>query len=115
MSLVVCWPGDSFLKHIATTSNSSVVLRGRGSLTAEGPEPLQLHIISTSAKDLESAKSLSQDLIATIKEEYDKHHSHGAAAAATPSGNPTSSNGATSAPAVSSYQAPAMQQNLAGA
>lgn len=74
--------GGSYLKHIASVSNSEVSLRGAGSghvdlsakpvSFAEGieEEPLHLYILAFSEKDMLIAKTLAEDLLETVQHEY---------------------------------------------
>lgn len=72
-------PGDSYLAHITGSTGTSVVTRGRGSGVSEGPgaqEPLHLLFSGPSAKVVEDAKTLAQDLINTVRREFNTAYPH---------------------------------------
>lgn len=70
-------PGGSYVKHIQTTSGCKVHLRGKGSSyfeansRAEAPEALHLFITGPTEQQVQNAKHLSEQLIASVKKKYD--------------------------------------------
>ncbi|GAX80623.1 hypothetical protein CEUSTIGMA_g8058.t1 [Chlamydomonas eustigma] len=69
-------PGGAYLAHIANSSGSQVQLRGRGSVMAEGPDPLHIYIAGPTQKAVEDAKSLALDLLKTVKDEFSARYPH---------------------------------------
>jgi hypothetical protein len=49
-------PGSSYLGHIQATTGATVQLRGRGSITMEGPDPLHLFIAAPTQKQITDAQ-----------------------------------------------------------
>ncbi|KAK9851167.1 hypothetical protein WJX84_011058 [Apatococcus fuscideae] len=70
-------PDDSFLLHISRETQSSVTLRGRGSIVSESPEPMHLHVSSTHQRGLDSARKLADNLIGTVRGEFQKAYPYG--------------------------------------
>lgn len=48
--------GGAFLGHIQTTTGTLVQLRGRGSVTMEGPDPMHVFIAGPTAKAIDDAR-----------------------------------------------------------
>lgn len=48
--------GGAYLQHIMQTTGASVQLRGQGSGTMEGPDPLHVHVAAPTLKQLEDAR-----------------------------------------------------------
>lgn len=71
-------PGGQYLSHIATETGAQVMLRGKGSghletsAGLETPEPMHLYLQHEKISGLQAAKDLSQNLIKTIREEYEQ-------------------------------------------
>eukprot|EP00727_Mastigamoeba_balamuthi_P001328 m51a1_g11192 hypothetical protein (881) ;mRNA; r:35475-39794 len=71
-------PRGSFLKHIATETGATVLVRGRGSgvlepgTSHEAPEPLFLLVQAPSREALDAAKGLAESLLQHVRDEYDK-------------------------------------------
>jgi len=69
-------PKGQFIKHIATTTNVKVFLKGSGSGYTEGPEkkestePLHIFISGDMSSNVSHAISLAENLIAHVKQEY---------------------------------------------
>ncbi|KAI8477008.1 MAG: hypothetical protein J3K34DRAFT_455400 [Monoraphidium minutum] len=93
-------PAGSFLAHIGRTARVSVRLAGRGAGGRdEGPDPMHVSIDGSDPTKVAEAKALAQDLVATIRRDFEKAFPRGyvppsgdaAAAAAAP--------GAAAAPA----------------
>eukprot|EP01116_Phalansterium_solitarium_P016202 TRINITY_DN370_c0_g1_i1.p1 TRINITY_DN370_c0_g1~~TRINITY_DN370_c0_g1_i1.p1 ORF type:complete len:612 (+),score=66.61 TRINITY_DN370_c0_g1_i1:13-1848(+) len=69
-------PKGAYLKHIQSTANCKVTLKGRGSgffeqnTGQEAPEPLYLHVQAGTKADFEQAKQLTEDLLSTIRSDY---------------------------------------------
>ncbi|KAK9866860.1 hypothetical protein WJX84_006201 [Apatococcus fuscideae] len=70
-------PDGSFMQHISRETQSSVTLRGRGSIVAESPEPMHIHISSTHQKGLDDARRLADNLIGTVRGEFQKAYPYG--------------------------------------
>nr|CAG8513933.1 8420_t:CDS:10 [Entrophospora candida] len=72
-------PQGAYVKHIQAETSAKVQLKGRGSgyveptSGTEAFEPLHIHITCWSQEGLEKAKKLCEDLISTVKSEWDKH------------------------------------------
>lgn len=49
--------GGAYLGHIQTTTGTLVQLRGRGSVSMEGPDPLHVFIAGPSAKAIDDARA----------------------------------------------------------
>jgi hypothetical protein len=70
-------PSGSFVKHIQTASGCKVHLRGKGSsymeanTRQEAQEALHLFITGPTAEQVQHAKNLSEQLIASVKRKYD--------------------------------------------
>lgn len=70
-------PGGSYVKHIQSTTGCKVHLRGKGSSyfeansRMEAPEALHLFITGPTEKQVQHAKHLSEQLIASVKKKYD--------------------------------------------
>ncbi|KAK2663277.1 hypothetical protein Ddye_001851 [Dipteronia dyeriana] len=68
-------PNDQYIKHIMNETGATVMLKGRGSGTFEGPQseelqqPLHLFLSSNNPKSLEDAKRLAENLLDTISVE----------------------------------------------
>ncbi|KAI9120519.1 hypothetical protein K1719_007552 [Acacia pycnantha] len=68
-------PNDQYINHIMNETGATVVLRGRGSGNLEGPngedgqQPLHLYLSSNTAKGLDDAKRLAENLLDTISAE----------------------------------------------
>jgi hypothetical protein len=62
------------VKYIATESNVKITLKGPGTEyeTSGEDEPLHFYIVATAQKNLDTAKSLVENLINHTKQEYDK-------------------------------------------
>ncbi|GFH20339.1 uncharacterized protein HaLaN_17445, partial [Haematococcus lacustris] len=67
-------PGGGFLGHVQAMSGCQVVLRGRGSVTMEGPDPLHVFISGPTPAQQAHAQELTQDLLTTIKKELLRLH-----------------------------------------
>eukprot|EP00198_Chlamydomonas_reinhardtii_P005225 XP_001694561.1 hydroxyproline-rich glycoprotein [Chlamydomonas reinhardtii] len=67
-------PGNTYVQHIATTTGATVQLRGRGSIDAEGPDPMHVFISAAAPKALEDAKSLVLDLLRTVGDEFKRSY-----------------------------------------
>ncbi|CAG8512473.1 13763_t:CDS:10 [Acaulospora morrowiae] len=72
-------PQGAYVKHIQQETGAKVQLKGRGSgyveptSGAEAFEPLHIHITCWSQDGLDKAKKLCEDLINTVKTEWDRH------------------------------------------
>ncbi|GAQ88313.1 hypothetical protein KFL_004170110 [Klebsormidium nitens] len=87
-------PNNAYLDHISNESGAVLELRGRGSGTKEGPEgkekdePLQLVLMCSTAAGLDQAKKLANNLLDTIRTDWDAYSKPAAgtasAAAAAP-------------------------------
>ncbi|TXG57687.1 hypothetical protein EZV62_015516 [Acer yangbiense] len=68
-------PNDQYINHIMNETGATVMLKGRGSGTFEGPQgeelqqPLHLFLSSNNPKSLEDAKRLAENLLDTISVE----------------------------------------------
>ncbi|KAI9000218.1 hypothetical protein BC832DRAFT_144040 [Gaertneriomyces semiglobifer] len=66
------------VKHIQQETNTKVQLKGRGSgylevaTGLEAPEPLYIHVSGSSEEAVDAAKRLCEDLIDTVKVEYER-------------------------------------------
>jgi hypothetical protein len=73
-------PQGSYIKHIMAVSGAEVSIRGRGSGFVElgvipnPDEGLHLHIQAYSEQEMSLAKQLAEDLLATVKKEYDAEY-----------------------------------------
>ncbi|KAJ9512443.1 hypothetical protein QJQ45_013048 [Haematococcus lacustris] len=67
-------PGGGFLGHVQAMSGCQVLLRGRGSVTMEGPDPLHVFISGPTPAQQAHAQELTQDLLTTIKKELLRLH-----------------------------------------
>ena len=69
----------SYVKHIQQETRCRVQIKGRGSgftETATGQEsddPMYLHVAGPDAKDVERAKGLCEDLVASVRSRYEQH------------------------------------------
>ncbi|KAF0477755.1 kh domain-containing protein [Gigaspora margarita] len=78
-------PQGAYVKHIQQETGAKVQLKGRGSgyveptSGTEAFEPLHIHITCWSQEGLDRAKKLCEDLINTVKIEWDKHKAQQAA------------------------------------
>ncbi|KAG0618620.1 hypothetical protein M758_4G078800 [Ceratodon purpureus] len=69
-------PNDQYIKHIMTETGAEVVIRGRGSgytdpsTGEELQQPLHLFISSESAKSLDDARKLTENLLETIRTDH---------------------------------------------
>ncbi|KXS11628.1 hypothetical protein M427DRAFT_138075 [Gonapodya prolifera JEL478] len=74
----VVGPGGQYVKHIQNETSTRVQLKGRGSgyievsTQKEADDDLHVHISGPSAEAVHKAKLLVQDLVDTVKEEYQK-------------------------------------------
>ncbi|CAG8542987.1 7762_t:CDS:10 [Funneliformis mosseae] len=72
-------PQGAYVKHIQQETGAKVQLKGRGSgyveptSGTEAFEPLHIHITCWSQEGLDRAKKLCEDLINTVKLEWDRH------------------------------------------
>ncbi|KAI4346665.1 hypothetical protein L6164_007543 [Bauhinia variegata] len=68
-------PNDQYINHIMNETGATVILRGCGSGSSEGPkgedeqQPLHLFLSSNNEKSLEDAKRLAENLLDTISAE----------------------------------------------
>lgn len=108
-------PGGSFVKHIQTTTNCKVHLRGKGSSyfeansRMEAPEALHLFITGPTEQQVQHAKHLSEQLIASVKKKYDMFLAErkSGVSSSHPSSQPPHSGGPPPhQPAHQSYQPP---------
>ncbi len=66
------------MKHISQDTNVRVQLKGRGSgyreqdTNEEAPEPLFVHLVGQSEDGLEKARVMVEDLLHTVREDYDR-------------------------------------------
>lgn len=78
-------PQGAYVKHIQQETGAKVQLKGRGSgyveptSGTEAFEPLHIHITCWSQEGLDRAKKLCEDLINTVKAEWDRHKAQQAA------------------------------------
>ncbi|CAG8513455.1 7065_t:CDS:10 [Rhizophagus irregularis] len=78
-------PQGAYVKHIQQETGAKVQLKGRGSgyveptSGTEAFEPLHIHITCWSQEGLDKAKKLCEDLINTVKAEWDRHKAQQAA------------------------------------
>ncbi|RHZ79676.1 hypothetical protein Glove_142g47 [Diversispora epigaea] len=78
-------PQGAYVKHIQQETGAKVQLKGRGSgyveptSGVEAFEPLHIHITCWSQEGLDRAKKLCEDLISTVKAEWDRHKAQQAA------------------------------------
>ncbi|ELR19073.1 KH domain containing protein [Acanthamoeba castellanii str. Neff] len=81
-------PKGAYVKHIEAQSRARVQLKGRRSDNpAEQPEDeeeMHLLIIASNKQALESAKKLSEDLLDTVREDFEEHKKNFAARASGP-------------------------------
>ncbi|KAJ3340141.1 hypothetical protein HDU93_007366 [Gonapodya sp. JEL0774] len=96
----VVGPGGQFVKHIQNETSTRVQLKGRGSgyievsTQREADDDLHVHIAGSSAEGVNKAKLLVQDLVDTVKEEYQKWKQARTAPPMRPSGMPGQAFGA---------------------
>ena len=70
--------GGAYVKHIQQETRCRVQIKGRGSgfmehgTGAESDEPMYLHVAGPDPKEVERAKELCQDLLANVKEQYER-------------------------------------------
>ena len=78
-------PQGSFFKHIQSETSCKIQIRGRGSGYAESvsgielPEPLFLHITGPNEACIQAGQRLVEDLLATVRRDYDAFKSKQAA------------------------------------
>ncbi|KAJ3081853.1 hypothetical protein HK102_002095, partial [Quaeritorhiza haematococci] len=71
-------PQGQYVKHIQNQTNTRVQLKGRGSgfiehhSGTEAAEALHIHVTGTSQEAVDNAKKLCEDLIDTVKAEYEE-------------------------------------------
>ncbi|TPX66730.1 hypothetical protein SpCBS45565_g04245 [Spizellomyces sp. 'palustris'] len=71
-------PGGQYVKHIQQETSTKVQLKGRGSgyieqqSGQEAPEPLHIHVTGHAQESVDAAKRLCEDLIETVKTEYER-------------------------------------------
>lgn len=70
-------PQGAYIKHITGETQSRIQLKGRGSGFKEldgmeSSEPLYAHITCPSEEGMEKAKNLFQDLLTTVRAEYER-------------------------------------------
>ncbi|EEH18509.2 hypothetical protein PABG_07569 [Paracoccidioides brasiliensis Pb03] len=74
----VVGPGGAYVKHIQQETRCRVQIKGRGSgftehgTGRESDEPMYLHVAGPDPKEVQNAKSLCEDLLANVKEQYKK-------------------------------------------
>ncbi|MEW5298233.1 MAG: hypothetical protein WDW36_001378 [Sanguina aurantia] len=66
----IAGPGGAFFTHICSTSGASILLRGRGSISMEGPDPLHLYINGPTQKAIQEAQGLALDLVNTVRGDF---------------------------------------------
>lgn len=71
-------PQGSYLKHIQYSTNTRVQLKGRGSghvdltpASSDNPQPMHMWISAQNEEDLSEAKQLCEDLISTVRTDYE--------------------------------------------
>ncbi|PGH03787.1 hypothetical protein AJ79_07263 [Helicocarpus griseus UAMH5409] len=70
--------GGAYVKHIQQETRCRVQIKGRGSgftehgTGRESDEPMYLHVAGPDPKEVQNAKSLCEDLLANVKEQYEK-------------------------------------------
>ncbi|OOF97820.1 hypothetical protein ASPCADRAFT_34248, partial [Aspergillus carbonarius ITEM 5010] len=81
--------GGAYVKHIQQKTRCKVQIKGRGSgfmepsTGRESDEPMFLHVAGPDPNDVQSAKSLCEDLLANVREQYQRfkenppQHSYG--------------------------------------
>ncbi|KAJ5579156.1 hypothetical protein N7450_008023 [Penicillium hetheringtonii] len=71
--------GGAYVKHIQQKTSCRVQIKGRGSgfiessTGQESDEPMFLHVAGPNPNDVQEAKSLCEDLLANVREEYQRH------------------------------------------
>ncbi|KAJ3287158.1 hypothetical protein HK104_008730 [Borealophlyctis nickersoniae] len=71
-------PGGQYVKHIQQETSTRVQLKGRGSgyiehgTGEEAPEPLHVHITGHEQSNVDRAQRLCEDLINTVRVEYER-------------------------------------------
>ncbi|KAI5277180.1 hypothetical protein KEM52_004990, partial [Ascosphaera acerosa] len=70
--------GGAYVKHIQQETRCRVQIKGRGSgfiehaTGREADEPMFLHVAGPDPKDVQAAKELCEDLLANVKEQYER-------------------------------------------
>ncbi|KAL1960221.1 hypothetical protein VTO42DRAFT_8764 [Malbranchea cinnamomea] len=70
--------GGAYVKHIQQETRCRVQIKGRGSgfkeydTGRESDEPMYLHVTGPDPKDVQAAKELCEDLLANVKEQYER-------------------------------------------
>ncbi|KAK2767933.1 hypothetical protein FQN53_006396 [Emmonsiellopsis sp. PD_33] len=70
--------GGAYVKHIQQETRCRVQIKGRGSgftehgTGRESDEPMYLHVAGPDPKEVQNAKSLCEDLLANVKEQYER-------------------------------------------
>ncbi|KAI5290852.1 hypothetical protein KEM54_000266, partial [Ascosphaera aggregata] len=70
--------GGAYVKHIQQETRCRVQIKGRGSgfvehsTGRESDEPMYLHVAGPDPKDVQAAKELCEDLLANVKEQYER-------------------------------------------
>ncbi|KAI5303239.1 autophagy protein 6, partial [Ascosphaera pollenicola] len=70
--------GGAYVKHIQQETHCRVQIKGRGSgfvehsTGRESDEPMYLHVAGPDPKDVQSAKELCEDLLANVREQYER-------------------------------------------
>ncbi|KAI5792959.1 hypothetical protein FPQ18DRAFT_334512 [Pyronema domesticum] len=72
--------GGQYVKHIQQETRCRVQIKGRGSGfrehgTEESDEPLYLHVAGPDAAEVQRAKELCEDLITSVRAQYEEHKS----------------------------------------
>ncbi|KAF8252888.1 hypothetical protein K440DRAFT_657466 [Wilcoxina mikolae CBS 423.85] len=72
--------GGQYVKHIQQETRCRVQIKGRGSGfrehgTEESDESLYLHVTGPDPNEVQRAKELCEDLIASVKQQYEEHKS----------------------------------------
>ncbi|KAJ3044871.1 hypothetical protein HDV00_000153 [Rhizophlyctis rosea] len=71
-------PGGQYVKHIQQETATKVQLKGRGSgfieiqTGEESPDPLHIHVTGTTQDNVDRAVGLCEDLVKTVKQEYER-------------------------------------------
>ncbi|PGH36313.1 hypothetical protein GX50_00818 [[Emmonsia] crescens] len=70
--------GGAYVKHIQQETRCRVQIKGRGSgftehgTGRESDEPMYLHVAGPDPKEVQNAKSLCEDLLANVREQYER-------------------------------------------
>ncbi|OAX77921.1 hypothetical protein ACJ72_07774 [Emergomyces africanus] len=70
--------GGAYVKHIQQETRCRVQIKGRGSgftehgTGRESDEPMYLHVAGPDPKEVQNAKALCEDLLANVREQYEK-------------------------------------------